>query len=199
MLNFYPKKSNKNPAISSLSSEGFTLIEVITITIILGILAGVAAPSWLGFLQNQRLSNARNEVLQAMRSAQNRARAEKTTWQVSIRENSDTVEWAVHPAGVSISSVSSWESLNSDIKVFTSKNQQDKCETTFNKSGSNCPSSPWSIQFDDKGLPSSLGQFTLTTQNSNKPKSCIYVSTVLGAMRTGTYHELPNNSDKNCY
>jgi len=192
-------KSTNYPSRFVISSEGFTLIEVITVTIILGILAAVAAPTWLGFLQNQRVDTARNELLQAIRGAQNRAIAEKNTLQVSIRENGDMVEWAVHSAGVSISSVSSWESLNSGVKVFTSKNNQDECETTFNKSGSTCPSSPWSVQFNDKGLPLNLGQFTLTTQNSNQPQSCIYISTLLGALRKGEYHASPNSSDKHCY
>lgn len=180
-------------------SQGFTLVEALTITIIIGVLAAVAAPGWFNFLQRQRLNAAQDQIFRALQQAKQKANQESTSWQVSFRENNNVVQWAVHPDRIDVSNVSSWKSLDSDLKVFTQKNSEGKCETTFNKTDSSCPSSPWTVTFNNRGKPSQIGQFTLTTKNSNKPRVCVYVSTLLGTIRTGEYNSSPNSSNKLCY
>ena len=47
---------------SSNSSSGFTLIEVLVVVIIIGILSAIAAPGWLAFINNRRISTMRGQV-----------------------------------------------------------------------------------------------------------------------------------------
>lgn len=59
-------------------NAGFTLIEMITVGSIIGMLAAIALPSWLGFMNIRRLNIAQGEVNQAMRQAQSQAKKRKS-------------------------------------------------------------------------------------------------------------------------
>lgn len=62
-----------------MKNSGFTLIELLVAIAVAGILAAIAAPSWLSFVQQRRLSAATDRVYQAVRAAQSEARQTKTT------------------------------------------------------------------------------------------------------------------------
>lgn len=69
------KESGKQSPLKS--NAGFTFIEVIVVTLMLGILSAIAGPSWLAFVNNQRLSAANDRVLQSVRNAQSEAKRTK--------------------------------------------------------------------------------------------------------------------------
>ena len=172
---------------NTLSSNlGFTLLENMTILLIIGILGGIAAPSWLSFLNNMRLNNAQNQVYQAIRQAQNQAKKEKTTWQVSFRTENDILQWAVHPEEISPYNAS-WNSFDASVRLDS--------ETTLRQSNN-----IRKIQFDSLGsvktLP--LGRITLSNQSGGKAKRCVFVSTILGTLRTAKENPRPQKG-KYCY
>lgn len=160
-----------------IARDGFTLLEVLVVTIILGILSAIASPSWFTFLQRQRLNTAKSEVFQGMRKAQTRAKRERTSWQFTIQENNNIVRWRVdarsnfNPASEVCNETTGWNTLNARITLNAD-------QTTFQSLGENC----WRGWFTEKGQAGRLGKVTLSAKNLDN-QSCVYVSTFLGAMR----------------
>ena len=154
--------------------SGFTLIEVLVVVIMLVVLAGIAAPGWLGFLERRRLSNAQDEIYQAMLSAQNRAQQRSESWQVSIRDG-DTLEVAIHRA---TSAPSLWEPITDS-------------GTLAIDAGSTVPSTAdvYSVIFDDKGnfadagvaLPASVT--FASERGGGSVRRSVEVTNLIGALR----------------
>jgi len=51
------------------TEKGFTLPEVLITIVIMGILAGIAVPSWFGIIESRRVDSATNQVLADLRLA----------------------------------------------------------------------------------------------------------------------------------
>jgi len=178
MLNLPPKTK---------AIHGFTLLEVLAITIIIGILAGIAAPSWFSFLQRQRLNTAQDEIFRAIQKAQQQAKQENTTWQVSFREETvdgnTVLQWRTEeeidadPDPFLNNITGGWKSLDSRINLDN---------ITF-KGNAGDSSTAWRIQFDYKGRALGddgfyQGKIVLSADNL-ADKRCVLISTILGTIR----------------
>lgn len=198
------------------SSSGFTLPEILVSLLIIGLLAGVLLPNWLAFIELRKLNAAQDRVYFAMRQAKSQATKDKLSNQISFREQSGVVQWAVHKteAGVFIpnsvaSNPSLWHSLEPTIQIDKELNLKGKTETTIQK---NTSQNLWRVVFNYQGCPvynpgdectstslQALGQITLYSNKAGKARRCVYVSTILGAMRKGNEHSKVNENDKYCY
>jgi len=184
--------------------------------IIIGILAAITVPSWLGFVNTVRLNTAQQEVYLAIRQAQSQATKSKLTWQVSFREQNGILQWVVHqaeaevfiPNAISANNVL-WHNLDQNIQIDKNRNNKGKYETTLPQ---HTTQQEWRIMFNYQGCPvyqvedectqtslNTLGQITLSSKNGAKARRCVYVSTILGAMRTGKEHDEADSNDKYCY
>jgi prepilin-type N-terminal cleavage/methylation domain-containing protein len=164
------------------SVSGFTLIELLVVIIILTVLAGIAAPGWLTFMNRQRVRLTNQEIHQAMLDAQRQAKQRKETRQASFRINNDgNVQWSVHaaettntvPAGVT------WNTINENITIDTG--------TTTLQTGAD--PNTWLVKFNYKGQPNDStwvgNKITIAPSASNASvKGCVFVQTLLGSLRT---------------
>jgi prepilin-type N-terminal cleavage/methylation domain-containing protein len=205
-----------NPHLRYNSNSGFTLIETLAVLSLIGVLAAILIPSWLTFINNRSLNIAQSEVYQAMRQAQSQAIKKKLTWQVSLREKNGVVQWAIHEAEAEKfipDSVQNndrlWNEFDPNIRIDQQINDRGKKETTLAKHSSQ---EVWRVLFNYQGCPvykvgdecintslRTLGQITFYHANGGKSKRCVYVSTVLGAMRVGRERTKANNNGKYCY
>jgi len=186
----------------SRSTAGFTLLETVVVVSMIGILAAIAAPTWFGFINRQRLNTAQSQVYQAMQDAKSNAIHHKVTWQASFRQvqvsGKPVVQWSVHRASIT-PSADSWHNLNANIRLddeTTLPSSNSVRRVRFNYYG--CPV----YQIDDECGQTSIlskGRLTLSNQQGGKTKRCVIVSTLLGTLRTGKENPKKQDSKYYCY
>ncbi len=171
--------------------RGFTLLELLAVTVILGALAAIAAPGWLRFLARQHTISAQEHIRQDVQQAQMKSQQNNVLWQFSVREVDGIIETTTHPATVD-PGVSNWESLNKSIRL-------DSETTLLLKGGVRY------VRFDEKGnvRGSRLGRITVSSKQFPEIKQCVIVSTLIGATRTAQENTKPDPSyrtkDRFCY
>lgn len=166
--------------------NGFTLLEMLVAIFIIGLLAAMIAPGWLGYSERNRLTVGRDKIYSALRDTQVKAQSRGVGWQFSLRERDNRIEWTNHPRSVSPSSAQ-WEVLeSSSIRIDD--------ETTFATS-----SGIYYVRFDDEGnVQYRLGRITLSSRKNPRIKRCVIVSTIVGAMRKSQEQATPKDG-KLCY
>ncbi len=172
------------------NQKGFTLLEMLIVAVVIGIIAAVAGPGWFSFVEKNRLVAARDQLYLGIRQAQSEAQHKSTTWQFSLRERDELIEWAVHPTSVAFEDAQ-WRPV--DARSIGIDN-----ETTFVKSDGT-----YYVRFNRKGHPHRLGRLTLSGQRFSNQKRCVIVSTLIGAARKAKEQSKPDPNyrrrDRFCY
>ena len=157
------------------TSDGFTLVEVLIVIIITGVIASIAAPGWLAFINRQRIRTVRDEMLQIVQSAQSDAQRTNRSYTVAIDSTTGHATLTVGPVGqpgtpYSLGSDSVKQKLKLDATVPT---------LTFEPSG----------QVSSSGAnPPFVISARLDNHNnsgSSDPSRCVVVTTLLGGLATG--------------
>jgi prepilin-type N-terminal cleavage/methylation domain-containing protein len=167
-------------------SEGFTLIEVLIVVVIIAILMAILALSGSGILTRHRLNIAQDEVYRGIQLAQRQAQQQRQDWQFSIRDLNPPVQWAVHPMSTPPAGAV-WQELDPRVRLDP--------ESTLALAGG-----VRQVQFNYRGavqrIP--LGRITLSSRDGGRLKRCVFVSTILGALRKSTEKPTPREG-KYCY
>ena len=156
------------------------------VVLIVGTLAAIGIPSWLGLVNNNKVKNAQSEIFQAMRNAQSKAKLRKSSWEASFQNATDSngeavIQWAIHSANGS----PIWQTITSPGVQIDAGN-------------TNLPNTdgPYSVTFDYKGqvvdFVSPDMKITVVNSNAGGRKKCAIVKTILGAMTTGQNTDCEN-------
>lgn len=155
------------------SREGFTLLEAIVVVALFGILAVIAAPSWLAYLNIQRLNSARNEAVSALEKAKTQAKQHFVPYEAAFRQVNQQVQWAVYPIDAT-PQAQDWKNLPDGIKLL-------EAETTMTKKDD-----AYRIRFNHQGeVNGQLGRVTFVGTSGVGAKRCAIVSNLLGTIREG--------------
>lgn len=169
------------------SDQGFTLIESLIIVSMIGILAAIAAPSFLGSLNNSRLKNALSATEGALKEAQREA----------IKKSESCVVYVFDGGNAALTNS---EDLNGNGALDSGEDlngngvlDENGCLVTGNRKLENVslsrPPAISTITFDFKGrtnLINNAGTIVFSTSDSSQQK-CLVISQGLGIIRTGTY------------
>lgn len=178
--------------IKKQQEAGFTLMEMIVVVVLVAILATMAAPNFLAMLNRQRLADAQAEAMSAIREAQAKARQEKRSWQACFQDNGTQVRWFVSPirpgsANTCATAPGPWNNLVG----------QDSSIIQIDSTSSNLNSGFYSVAFLSNGWVDLAMTPAVSTENGNRitfklrnqsggSKRCVFVATLLGAVRTAS-------------
>jgi prepilin-type N-terminal cleavage/methylation domain-containing protein len=161
--------------------QGFTLLEMAIVGVMIGILVAIATSSWTAYFRAFHLNTAHDQAYQAIRDAQASARRSRVPWQASFQDRNGVVGWALHPASAA-PETAVWNNFDPSVQIDP--------ETTLRTSGT-----VRLVQFDEDGnVNGQLGRLTLSSRAGGATKRCVIVSTLIGAVRSGQ-QRLPTNSD----
>ena len=165
---------------SRKGDNGYTLLELIVVVILLGVLASIAAPGWLGFINRQRVRTVNDRVFQSLRLAQSEAKRTKSDRVVTFNTpatDPPTATIKTDPAQNPPLQTLTFD-VGGEIKPGTIRLVPNATSITFDYLGNVKDQLPLDT--------SNVRRFVVSVAAVNGGgKQCAIVETIIGGMRTG--------------
>lgn len=150
-------------------NRGYSLLEMIVTVILVGILAAIAIPSFIGLLERYRVNEGLAKVKGAIKEAQRQAIRRGRRCKIQINTNNRKITVSA-PDG----------SINYNGCLF---NERTLPEGVAIKTNYTTPV----ISFSPRGNTSSAGTIVVYSADNAQTKKCIVISLGLGIIRNGDY------------
>ncbi|MEG4915646.1 prepilin-type N-terminal cleavage/methylation domain-containing protein [Microcoleus sp. B7-D4] len=176
---------NFNKTASRKDDAGFTLLEVIVIALIVGILSSIAAPSWVAFINRQRVRTVNDRVFQSLRLAQSEAKRTKSS--VTVTFSAPSVDPPTVTFTPPLATGGSTQQLNAGGEI---KKGQVKISPASCPVGASCrAATPLTFNYNglvdpDNSTNPKLPLVVTVAPAGGGTKQCVIVETLLGGMRT---------------
>jgi len=159
---------------SSKKVSGISLLETLVVVMVIGVLVAIAAPASSHLISVMNLNTGQDQIVQAIRKAQHNARLSRRVWEFGIRQTVEgQVQWAIYPDQAGENSLT-WHDLDPRLKLDAETSLRELRGIRR-------------IQFNHLGaVNGQLGRVTLSIKGGGKTKRCVIISTLLGAIRTGS-------------
>lgn len=168
------------------SSQGFTLIEMLITVIIVGVIAALAAPNFLGLLNRNSVKDGVSQVEGALKEAQRQAMRKGRICKIRFTSDAD---------GNSIIQTHPNEGTTSYSGCLLNIRQLPASVSLSLLSGATLVSidsgNMVNIGFSSKGNPDAQGIMVIS-HSATSTKKCVQIAGLLGNMLTGDYNEDTN-------
>jgi prepilin-type N-terminal cleavage/methylation domain-containing protein len=147
------------------SSSGFTLIEMLVTITVVGVIAALSAPNFLGLLSRNRVNEAAQQVEGALKEAQRQAMRKGKQCTINIDTTNKIIS---NPAAPASGCLLSNRNLNDSIQLNTSRT---------------------AITFSGKGNidATTTPVLVVSIPNRTNQQKCVVLEGFLASMRTGDY------------
>ena len=172
----------------SVSESGFTLIEALVVVVIVGILGGIAAPGWLGYLERQRISSVKSNLLNELRRVQDDSRQKAISHQITLSNTQNGPITAVQRVSRSNTVSTTYQTLgNGSEKIKLNSFVGGSADPADNTADSD-------VVFDERGSVDDVPFVIQIGTDNNPAHSCLIITTLLGGISeaSGTECENPN-------
>jgi prepilin-type N-terminal cleavage/methylation domain-containing protein len=177
------------------NNEGFTLTEMLVTAIVVGVLAAVTIPNFLGLMSKNQVQESADTIATALRDIQKEAMAKSINCELRVDGTNRTIaafsftatyvgstETISYPSTVSGNCLTSSYSLRNNINLITN----------------GTPTSQIKIRYSYKGNATSETTNTdaviVVSSTSSPEKKCVIVPDGIGIIRTGIYSSTSANS-----
>jgi prepilin-type N-terminal cleavage/methylation domain-containing protein len=175
------------------STVGFTLFELLVVVVMASILALIAAPSWLTFVNNRRADAGRDQILQSLRQAQTQALQTRQRQAVNF----------VTPANALpvIRTGSIDQTLDGQVQADKRTSKTYGLDIINNITSAGCAAdAKGCVIFDERGNidigdneppaeDKGIMKIVVTSPVGGGSTRCVIVSTILGSMQNGVGRE----------